>query len=118
MKIFFVLVIALGFTACSMSGRTVNPREEFTLKKGETARIQGTELKLKMLENGTSQQTAGGDSVFCRVEISYKDKTEEKTLEVGGFAAYDEWNIRLEKVKTGADLSKTSCSFVAAKALG
>lgn len=118
MRIFFTLLIALGLAGCSAAGKTVNPHEPFTVKKGETVNVRGAELKLKMLENGTSQGAPGGDSVFCRVEVSGKGTAEEKTLEAGGFTAYNEWNIRLEKVNIAADPSKASCVFVVARTLG
>jgi hypothetical protein len=101
-----------------MSGKTVNPDEYFTLKRGETVKVNGTDLKIKMLENGTSQRTSGGDSVFCKIEVAYKGGTEEKTLEVGSFVSYNDWNLRVEKVNTAADQSKTSCVLIVVKTLG
>lgn len=118
MRIILILSIALAFTACSKSVKAVNTNEYFTLKKGETVQVSGPELKLKMLENGTSQRPSGGDSVFCKVEITYKGTVEEKTLEVGTFASYNEWNLRVEKVNPGTDPSKTSCVFIVVKTLG
>jgi hypothetical protein len=118
MKIVFLLLIALALTACSRPGKTVNTDEYFTLKQGEAVNVSGTDLKLKMLENGTAQRPSGGDSVFCKIEVSYKGKAEEKILEVSGFASYGQWNLRVEKVNTGIDPSRTSCLLIVTKTLG
>lgn len=118
MKIVLVLMAALAFTACSKSVKTVSSGEYFTLKTGETVKVSSADVKVKVLEIGSSHQASGSDSVFCRAEVTYKGKTEEKTLEAGSFASYDEWNLRAEKVNPAIDISKANCVFIVAKTLG
>jgi hypothetical protein len=117
MRIGLILLAALAFAGCSKGVKTVSPGEYFTLKSGESVRVNNADIRVKMLENGTSQRPSG-DSVFCKIEVTYKGKTEEKTLEVGSFASYNEWNLRLEKSNPGLDVTKTSCVLVVAKTLG
>ncbi len=118
MKKFFIVIMAFCLAACGAAGKTVGLNEMFAVKKGETVNIRGTALNLKMLENGTAKVASEGDSAFCKIEVKYKGFTEEKTLEEGAFAAYDELNIRLEKVNMAIDASRATCVFTVGKTLG
>jgi Tfp pilus assembly major pilin PilA len=117
-SLLFVVLIVFTFAGCSRSVKAVDTNEYFTLKKGETVNVSTAGIKVKMLENGTSQRQSGGDSVFCKIEVTFKSNTEEKTIEVGGFASYNEWNLRMEKVNPAVDASKSSCMLIVTKTLG
>jgi hypothetical protein len=108
------VLLMLLCLSCSRAVKTVSPNEFFTLKPGETARVSGAEIKVKMIEavNPPPGSTA---SPLCRLEITYKAKTEEKALEADAFAAYDQWNLRVEKANTAMDATKTSCMLVVRK---
>jgi hypothetical protein len=117
-SLLFMLLIALALAGCSRSIKAVDTNEYFTLKKGEAVNVSTAGIKVKMLENGTSQRPSGGDSVFCKIEVTFKNNTEEKTLEVGGFASYNEWNLRMEKVNPAPDASKSTCMLIVTRTLG
>lgn len=113
-----ILVLGLALAGCSRSVKAVDTNEYFTLKRGEAVNVSNAGIKVKMLENGASQRPSGGDSVFCKLEITFKNNTEEKILEVGGFASYNEWNLRVEKVNPAPDVSKSSCMLIVTRTMG
>jgi hypothetical protein len=112
-KLTVVLLLMLAGLSCSRM-KTVNPNEFFTLKPGETVRVGTAEIKVKMIEavNPPPGSTA---SPLCRLEITYKAKTEEKALEADAFASYDQWNLRVERANPAMDVTKTSCMLVVRK---
>ena len=113
-----ILVLGLALAGCSRSVKSVDVNEYFTLKKGEIVKVSNAEIKVKMLENGTSQRPSGGDRIFCKLEVTFKSNTEEKILEAGGFASYNEWNLRVEKVNPAPDESKSSCMLIVTRTMG
>jgi hypothetical protein len=118
MKKISLLLMILALNGCARSIKSVDSNEYFTLKRGEVVNVSNAGIKVKMLENGASQRPSGGDGVFCKIEITFKGTTEEKTLEAGGFASYNEWNLRVERVNPAPDVSKASCMFVVTRTMG
>ena len=118
MRIFVCLMIAASLIACAKKVKTVNLNELFTLKGGEVVNINSTPINIKMLENGIKKDLSGNDVTFCKFEVKYKGVAEERILEMGAFAAFDEFNIRIEKINLAPDPTRASCVFSAAKTLG
>ncbi len=116
--VLIVLALVFAGAGCSRSVKAVDTNEYFTLKRGEIVTVSNAGIKIKMLENGASQRQSGGDAVFCKLEITFKNNTEEKTLEVGGFASYNEWNLRVEKANPAPDVSKSSCMLIVTRTMG
>ena len=106
--------------ACFLFDKSVNPGEEFVLKKGESAKVKTTNLHLKMISNGHSF-SEGGDKPICKIEIEFKGKKEKRTLNVGESAIFENLAIKLQSVDTTAKpkekdpWSETSCGFIVTK---
>jgi hypothetical protein len=123
MKIVFVSMFLLVSVACAAvfsAGAELD--KEFTLKKDESASVKGADLRIKMIGYGTAQQQSGGDTVFCKFEVTAGGKTQGTQLDVGESAKYGGASVKLVKVDPTTDpkaadpWSTTACSFIVTKA--
>lgn len=117
MKTALGLITVIILTGCSLTETAVSPGGEFTLKKGQTARVKNTDLQVKMLSNGHSTLVSGGHVMFCEFEVRFNGQTEKKTLDIGESAKFENLEVKLAAVDTTADpkasdpWSSTSCKF-------
>lgn len=121
LRILICLLIAVSLAGCSRGakpGKAVAINEYFLMKKGEVVNIQGTEINVRMIDNGTGENQSGDEITFCDAEITYKGEVEEVQLQPGAFASYGEYNIRLEKANLAIDDSKKTCQYVVVRTLG
>jgi hypothetical protein len=118
-KLVLNTLLSLTFAACLFADVGIELGREFTVKKGETATLSGSDLKIKMLRAGRSQRSKGGDIMFCTIDLS---GGQEVTLDVGESAAAGNKNVKLTKVDlTTSPQAKdpwetNACSFVVTKA--
>lgn len=124
MKIIFTFIFIAGLIGYFFFERIVNLDEEFTLKKNEAAKIEKTNLSLKMLGNGHTTLINGGHTFICKFEVKFIGRTEEKALEVGKSLVVENLRIKLQGIDETADpkekdpWSSTSCKFIVTKNAG
>ena len=120
-KLLLASAIGAVFAVCLFSDVSIEIGKDFTLKKGQTGTLVGSDLKIKMLSAGRSQQRSGGDTIFCTFDLATRNEHREVTLDVGESVSAGDRSVKLTKVdlttspKAKDPWESNACSFVVTK---
>lgn len=121
MKTILFLTFLAGLFGCFFSDTTATLGAKFILKKGETATIKTTGVRVKMLSAGHLIFEEGDHKQICRFEASSKNKTKETEIRVGNSIKFENLNIKVISVdlktnpKASDPWSENSCGFIVTK---
>ena len=113
MKSMMIFVLCLSLTACFLFTKTVKLGEDFTVTAGETVKVQGTNLRLKMTTTYISEfHNPRRGEVGCMFEVTTNDKPERKQLANQSSMIVEGFYIKLQTI----DIPPGSCRFIVTKA--
>lgn len=112
MKFTIIVVLCLSLTGCFLFTKTVKLGEDFTVTAGETVKVQGTSLRLKMVTTYISEfHNPRRGEEGCMFEITTNDKPERKQLANQGSMKVEGFYIKLQLV----NYHPYSCKFIVTK---
>jgi hypothetical protein len=64
--------------SCEQGPRQVDPEARFVLRSGETARVKGSDLFVRIASTGVTEADDGSPVYLCGVELRIGGKTEKR----------------------------------------